>query len=219
MLNPLSLNPMPQDNLSVFNEFVEKHLKRNFWLNIGDGVCFFVSMTFISMETIVPVLVSRLGGNSLVGSLVPFFMTATMGLGPFLIARDVQQLDMKRPSVVFWGAAMRLPLLVIGALILALGAGHDRGLLFSVIIGLILYFLFGAVSVNPYFDLVAKVIPEWVPSTEVQWAILGKGEPEYHELFSELAQKFPKQVAVRLEFSDPLAHRIEAGSDLFQQRR
>jgi starch synthase len=65
------------------------------------------------------------------------------------------------------------------------------------------------------FDLVARVIPEWVPSTDLQWAILGKGEPAYHELFAGLAGKFPEQVAVRLEFSDPLAHRIEAGADLF----
>ena len=75
--------------------------------------------------------------------------------------------------------------------------------------------LIGRLEDQKGFDLVAKVIPEWVPSTEVQWAILGKGEPEYHELFSDLARKFPKQVAVRLEFSDPLAHRIEAGVDLF----
>ena len=30
-----------------------------------------------------------------------------------------------------------------------------------------------------------------------------------------LAERFPRKVAVRLEFSNPLAHRIEAGADLF----
>jgi starch synthase len=65
------------------------------------------------------------------------------------------------------------------------------------------------------FDLVAKVIPEWVASSDVQWAILGKGEPRYHELFEDLARRFPKKVAVCLDFSDPLAHRIEAGADMF----
>src|SRR6185436_4184555 len=29
------------------------------------------------------------------------------------------------------------------------------------------------------------------------------------------AREFPHRVAVRLEFSDPLAHRIEAGADIF----
>jgi starch synthase len=49
----------------------------------------------------------------------------------------------------------------------------------------------------------------------VQWAILGTGEPKYHQLLSALTAEFPDKVQVRLEFSDPLAHQIEAGSDLF----
>jgi starch synthase len=65
------------------------------------------------------------------------------------------------------------------------------------------------------FDLVANAIEEWAESADAQWVILGKGEPEYHDLFESLARRFPKKVAVRMEFSDPLAHHIEAGSDIF----
>lgn len=65
------------------------------------------------------------------------------------------------------------------------------------------------------FDLVAEIIPEWVENRDVQWAILGKGEPKYHRLFTELAQRSPAKVATRLEFSDALAHKIEAGADIF----
>ena len=55
----------------------------------------------------------------------------------------------------------------------------------------------------------------WVQTSDVQWAILGTGQPKYHKLFEGLAQRYPNKVAVRLEFSNPLAHRIEAGSDMF----
>jgi starch synthase len=65
------------------------------------------------------------------------------------------------------------------------------------------------------FDMVADVIPEWLEKTDAQWAILGRGEPKYHRLFTDLARRDPRKVAVRLEFSDALAHRIEAGSDMF----
>jgi len=65
------------------------------------------------------------------------------------------------------------------------------------------------------FDLAAEVIPQWITQNDAQWAILGRGDPIYHELFSDLAQRFPDKVAVRLEYSDPLAHRIEAGADVF----
>ena len=50
---------------------------------------------------------------------------------------------------------------------------------------------------------------------DVQWAILGTGEPYYHDVLGQLAREFPNRVAARLEFSDPLAHRIEAGADIF----
>ena len=55
----------------------------------------------------------------------------------------------------------------------------------------------------------------WVQSTDVQWAILGTGQPKYHKILENLSQRFPQKAAVRLEFSNPLAHRIEAGADMF----
>ena len=65
------------------------------------------------------------------------------------------------------------------------------------------------------FDLVADVMQRWVQTSDVQWAILGTGQPKYHKLLETLAERFPQKVAVRLEFSNPLAHRIEAGADIF----
>jgi starch synthase len=65
------------------------------------------------------------------------------------------------------------------------------------------------------FDLIAELMQRWVQTSDVQWAVLGTGQPKYHKLFEGLAQRFPNKVAARLEFSNPLAHRIEAGSDIF----
>lgn len=64
-------------------------------------------------------------------------------------------------------------------------------------------------------DLVAEVVQDWVRNSDVQWVILGTGEARYHQLFATLAERFPQKVAARLAFSEPLAHRIEAGADLF----
>ncbi len=75
--------------------------------------------------------------------------------------------------------------------------------------------MIGRLADQKGFDLVAQVIPDWVARNDTQWVILGKGEPIYHELFKHLAQQHPDKVAVRLEFSDVLAHRIEAGADIF----
>lgn len=63
-------------------------------------------------------------------------------------------------------------------------------------------------------DLVMQVIEE-VLRMGAQWVLLGTGDPKYHELFESLAARYPQQVGLRLGFDNPLAHQIEAGSDLF----
>ncbi len=64
-------------------------------------------------------------------------------------------------------------------------------------------------------DLLAATVRDWVQSQDVQWVILGTGDPAYEEQFAMLAERFPQKVAARLEFSNELAHRIEAGADVF----
>jgi starch synthase len=44
---------------------------------------------------------------------------------------------------------------------------------------------------------------------------LGSGEPHYEQLFYRLADRYPGKIAVRVAFDEGLAHRIEAGSDMF----
>ncbi len=75
--------------------------------------------------------------------------------------------------------------------------------------------MIGRLAEQKGFDLISPIIKHWVHSTDVQWVVLGTGEPRYHELFRSLSADHPDKVSVRLEFSDPLAHRIEAGADLF----
>ena len=60
-----------------------------------------------------------------------------------------------------------------------------------------------------------QVIQEWVLTSRAQWVVLGTGDAKYQEQLQLLAERHPQKVSVRLQFSDPLAHRIEAGADLF----
>ncbi len=75
--------------------------------------------------------------------------------------------------------------------------------------------LIGRLAGQKGWDLVADVMQKWVGHRDVQWAILGTGEAEYHKLLSKLSTDYPSRVAARLEFSDRMAHRIEAGADMF----
>jgi len=75
--------------------------------------------------------------------------------------------------------------------------------------------LVGRLADQKGWDLLMPVLEDWATRHEVQWAILGTGEPKYHEQLGLLAERHPSRIALRLEFSETLAHRIEAGADMF----
>ncbi|MDX1962440.1 MAG: glycogen synthase GlgA [Pirellulales bacterium] len=64
-------------------------------------------------------------------------------------------------------------------------------------------------------DLLLELLRLWLPHREMQWVFLGTGDARAQEQLRQLAGEYPHKLAVRLEFSDPLAHRIEAAADIF----
>jgi starch synthase len=63
-------------------------------------------------------------------------------------------------------------------------------------------------------DLVVAALPQIV-LREAQVAVLGTGSHAYEEAFRRAAAAHPAQVAARIGFDEGLAHRIEAGADIF----
>lgn len=63
-------------------------------------------------------------------------------------------------------------------------------------------------------DLVAGAVPELIQE-EVQWILLGTGDPSIEKTWRELAGHYPEKVSVRIGYDPALAHRIEAGADFF----
>ena len=59
------------------------------------------------------------------------------------------------------------------------------------------------------------VLPALLPAREFGLAVLGNGDPKYVAFFKDLAQRFAGRVAYVSSFDEPLAHLIEAGSDIF----
>jgi starch synthase len=64
------------------------------------------------------------------------------------------------------------------------------------------------------FDLLAQILEELF-QLDVGFVLLGTGEKKYHDLFTEVAEKYPKKAGIRIAYDDRLAHKIEAGADLF----
>jgi starch synthase len=65
------------------------------------------------------------------------------------------------------------------------------------------------------FDLLAMSAWELFAHDDVSLVVLGNGEVWYENIFRNMQRDFPHKVALRLGYDDPLAHRIEAGADIF----
>ncbi len=63
-------------------------------------------------------------------------------------------------------------------------------------------------------DLIEGLVAD-LPNLDASFVILGTGEPRYQEMWRSLAIQHPDRIAVRVGFSEPLAHLIEAGADMF----
>ena len=64
------------------------------------------------------------------------------------------------------------------------------------------------------FDLIAEKALELMKE-EVSVVVLGTGEKKYEELFTALANSFPGRAAVKIAYDNEIAHKIEAGADMF----
>ena len=63
------------------------------------------------------------------------------------------------------------------------------------------------------FDLILEIAEDAV-KLNVFLAILGEGDEVYQSALVELSRKHGRNIAVRIGFDDPLAHRIMAGADM-----
>lgn len=63
-------------------------------------------------------------------------------------------------------------------------------------------------------DLIANIMPELM-ALDVQFVLLGTGDPPLEAEFRSWQARHPKKIGVRLAFDEGLAHRIEAGADIF----
>jgi len=64
------------------------------------------------------------------------------------------------------------------------------------------------------FDILLPVMED-ILKDKVMFLLLGTGNKKYEAAFEKLALKYPKKLAAVIDFKGPLAHRIEAGADMF----
>jgi len=64
------------------------------------------------------------------------------------------------------------------------------------------------------FDLISQ-IADRLAREEMIVVALGAGDKQYEEMFQRLHKQFPQKIAVKVAYDNAIAHKIEAGSDMF----
>jgi starch synthase len=64
------------------------------------------------------------------------------------------------------------------------------------------------------FDFIVEIM-EWLVQQNIVMVMLGNGEEYYERLLTETAARYPDHLRVHIKYDNVIAHKIEAGSDIF----
>jgi starch synthase len=78
----------------------------------------------------------------------------------------------------------------------------------------------------PVIALLSRLVPqkgieivmeaaEMFLQRNVQFVVLGEGEKRFEDFFTNLAKKYPTKVAFKKSFDEVMAHKVEAGADIY----
>ena len=64
------------------------------------------------------------------------------------------------------------------------------------------------------FDLIAEIIDK-ILKLDLYFILLGTGYEKYRKLFQHIGEKYPQKAGIQIAYDNTLAHKIEAGADMF----
>lgn len=133
--------------------------RRNYLLNIGEGVFFLMGASFISFQTVLPALVARLGGGSVAVGAIGVIAWVGIFLPQVLAARFSRTLQWKKPWAIGFGLSQRIMLLILGfGLFFVEEIPPDISLTLFFVVFTANQVLLG-ITTPGWFDLFGKLIP------------------------------------------------------------
>ncbi len=132
----------------------------NFAANVCDGALFFLALTLVSQQTVLPLFVKKIGGGNVALGLIPVLWTLGFNFPQLLIAPRVLGLRRIKPLLLRTAIGQRIPWLLLGIFACVVPGGAPAW------VALLLFFaLFslaavgGSLNLPVWFDLVAKLTP------------------------------------------------------------
>jgi len=143
----------------AIESYVQQNLRWNMGAGIIDAVFFALAMAIISNETVIPLLLTRLGANSVILGVI----TALVNLGillPQLIGAGIsQERPYKKPITMLFGLGERLPFLLIGVAVWLWGDSAPAIALGAYVVLRVLSSLSVGTIIPAWYALIGKTIP------------------------------------------------------------
>lgn len=135
-------------------------LRRNMLMHIMDGSIFFFAMSLISVSTILPVFIQRIGGNAIAVGSVSVLWYLGLNLPQLLFIRFFHNKEKIKPAVLGTGLFYRIQFLMIAAVSFLFLGKLDSSV--SVPLMLVLIFIttiVGSTAGPPWFHFFSKTTP------------------------------------------------------------
>ena len=150
---------MPSTQCETSGEKPMKNLKRNFTLNVFDGISWFTGMIFISPESVLPVFLDKLGAAPILISLIPVLKNLGVYFPSIFVARKLQTLKRKKKWIIFMGLGQRLPWVFCGVFCVLFAGQYRLAATVFILVALFLTSVCGGLNVPAYTYFTAKTIP------------------------------------------------------------
>jgi MFS family permease len=139
---------------------VERRNRWNFLANVFDGTFFAFGMSFVSQQTILPVIVKNIGGGNIAVGLIPVIWTLGFNFPQMLIIPLARRTGKKKALFLKTAFIQRVPwfLLLLASLFVFDRVTPDAALIvFFVLYGLSA--VGGSLNLPVWFDLLARLTP------------------------------------------------------------
>ncbi|MFO7955879.1 MAG: MFS transporter [Candidatus Brocadiia bacterium] len=136
------------------------HFRWNYAAHAADGWFVGGGMAFVNSGTVLPTLVTALGGTEWLISLVPLVSRAGYLLAPLLTAHRFDLRERYMPVVRVFGVLLRLPYIVAALVLLFFGARRPGLALCAVLAAPLLAGTSWGLGSNAWWQLVVHTIPE-----------------------------------------------------------
>lgn len=133
--------------------------RRNFLLNAAEGGLFVAGGSLMSAQTVLPALITRLGGGNIAIGALSVIAYVGLFLPQIFAARYAQTLPRKKPWAVWFGFAQRVVVLFMAVVIFFLGATHPLLALAAFFLLFTISQMLMGITTPGWFDMYAKLTP------------------------------------------------------------